>query len=131
MKAGIYELPDGSTETIFCDEAADLPRADTIRGNRNWIGSSDRVTVRLFDMVGKLVEVRIFDVLDADVEPSAYSADGSEPMPTNTTVRFCDKCGVRTTHDGDRCLVCARQTTPTPKETSDVGTDTQPSEPEA
>lgn len=130
MKAGIYELPDGSTETVFCDEGSYLPPIQTVRSNRNWIGSSDRVTVRLFDMVGKLVEVRIFDVLDADVEPSAYSADGSEPMPTNTTVRFCDKCGVRTTHDGDRCLVCASPKNQATKETEDVGTSSEPSEPE-
>lgn len=48
-------------------------------------------------------------------------------MP-ETTVRFCDKCGVRTTHDGDECLVCAL---PKTKETSDDRTSEQPSDSEA
>ena len=46
-------------------------------------------------------------------------------MIETNTVRFCDKCGVRTTHDGDKCLVCAL---PKNKESKDVGTDGEPSE---
>ncbi len=51
----------------------------------------------------------------------------SEPMNEMLTqVRFCDTCGMRTSHDGNKCLVCARQTTPTPKETEDDRVDATP-----
>lgn len=126
MKAGIYELPDGTRERVYCDEASELEPFRSIRVNRNWLGRTGRVNVRLFDVVAALVEVRIFDVLDPD--------DRSEPMsePVNP-VRFCDKCGVRTTHSlsGDKCLVCELPKTPTPQETSDDRTSEQPSDPKA
>lgn len=39
-------------------------------------------------------------------------------MPeTMNTVRFCDTCGTRTSHEGDKCLVCIQpQSEPSEKD---------------